>query len=200
MLALARFVEIRRFLSGSLLLVLLFTIGNAMAQTTAFTYQGKLADSGSPANGSYDFQFKLFDLASGGAQQGPTVSSNGVSVISGIFTVSLDFGGGVFPGANRFLEIAVKPASGSTFTLLSPRQQITSTPYTIFSGDSAKLSGIAASGFIQNTTSTQAATNFNIGGTGAANTFDAATQYNIGGSRVLSASAAAANLFAGPHR
>ena len=40
------------------------------AQTTQFTYQGKLSDASSPANGSYDFQFKLFDALSGGAQQG----------------------------------------------------------------------------------------------------------------------------------
>ena len=31
------------------------------AQTTAFTYQGKLTDAGNPANGNYDLQFKLFD-------------------------------------------------------------------------------------------------------------------------------------------
>ncbi len=29
----------------------------AFAQTTAFTYQGRLTDGGSPANGSYDLQF-----------------------------------------------------------------------------------------------------------------------------------------------
>lgn len=33
----------------------------ALAQTTAFTYQGKLTDAGNPANGNYDLQLKLFD-------------------------------------------------------------------------------------------------------------------------------------------
>ncbi len=28
---------------------------------TAFTYQGQLIDNGSPANGQYDFEFKLCD-------------------------------------------------------------------------------------------------------------------------------------------
>ena len=42
----------------------------AWAQTTAFTYQGRLTTGGNPANGSYDFQFKLFDALSDGAQIG----------------------------------------------------------------------------------------------------------------------------------
>ncbi len=32
----------------------------AFGQGTAFTYQGKLADNGNPANGHYDFQFGVF--------------------------------------------------------------------------------------------------------------------------------------------
>jgi hypothetical protein len=32
---------------------------------TAFTYQGKLQDGGAPADGLYDFDFKLFDGADG---------------------------------------------------------------------------------------------------------------------------------------
>ena len=50
--------------------------------------------------------------------------------------------------------------------------------------------------YIQNSTSQQTATNFNIGGTGTANILDAATQFNLGGSRVLS-NAGFNNLFVG---
>jgi hypothetical protein len=32
-------------------------------------YQGKLNDSGNPANGNYDFQLTLWDALSGGTQQ-----------------------------------------------------------------------------------------------------------------------------------
>src|SRR5215467_4903369 len=98
------------------------------AQTTAFTYQGKLIDSGNPANGSYDLQFKLFDTATvgTGTQQGSTVTVSNVIVSNGIFTVQLDFGAcpTCFNGAARFLEIAVKPTSCSTFTTLGPRQPL----------------------------------------------------------------------------
>jgi hypothetical protein len=105
----------------------------AQAQTTAFSYQGKLADNGNPANGQYDFQFKLFDTATvgPGTQQGSTLTVSNVTVTAGTFTVQLDFGSVVFPGAPRFLEIAVKKTIDSTFTTLSPRQPLTSNPSSI---------------------------------------------------------------------
>jgi hypothetical protein len=40
--------------------------------TQKFTYQGRLTDTNASANGSYDFQFALYDAATGGAQQGST--------------------------------------------------------------------------------------------------------------------------------
>src|SRR5690349_15799784 len=77
-----------------LLLLLLLTAISAFAQTTAFTYQGKLTDSGNLANGQYDLQFKLFDTATvgTGTQQGSAVTVSNVTVSNGIFTVQLDFG------------------------------------------------------------------------------------------------------------
>src|SRR4026209_2741737 len=80
---------------------------SSWAQTTAFTYQGKLTDAGSPANGNYDLQFKLFDspTVGMGAQQGATVVQNPVATSAGVFTVILDFGANVFSGGNRYLEI-----------------------------------------------------------------------------------------------
>src|SRR5689334_3106450 len=97
------------------------------AQTSAFTYQGKVSDSGTAANGNYDFQFKLYDALSSGTQQGTTATLNGVAISNGIFAVNLDFGAAVFSGAGRFLEISVKPAgSPNPYTVLAPRQQITS--------------------------------------------------------------------------
>ncbi|MEE4273541.1 MAG: hypothetical protein V2I67_17840, partial [Thermoanaerobaculales bacterium] len=57
---------------------------------TAFTYQGELQESGTPVTGSGDFQFSLWDAASGGAQIGATVPVNSVAVADGRFTTSLD--------------------------------------------------------------------------------------------------------------
>src|SRR5437773_416193 len=77
-----------------LLGVLLLAASGGMAQTTVFTYQGKLNDNGSPANGQYDFQFKLLDTATvgTGTQQGGTPTVPNVPVTAGLFTVQLDFG------------------------------------------------------------------------------------------------------------
>src|SRR5204863_6460822 len=100
-------------------------------QTTSFTYQGKLTDGGNPANGNYDLQFALFDNGAGGTQIGSTLTRSGVALNGGVFSVQLDFGVTAFPGANRFLEIGVRPSGGGTFTTLAPRQQISATPYAI---------------------------------------------------------------------
>src|SRR3989475_8079300 len=160
-----------RHFVGALFMVLCLFAGAsaAFAQTTSFTYQGRLTDGGTPANGNYDLQFALFDSLSGGAQVGSTQTINTVPVSNGVFTVSLDFGANAFTGASRFLEISARPTGGS-FTLLTPRQQVTSTPYAIRSANASsadtatnatnatnattatnatQLGGIAASQYVQ---------------------------------------------------
>src|SRR5439155_21331372 len=131
---------------------------NASAQTTAFTYQGRLTDGGTSANGNYDLQFALWDSSSGGSQIGSTQLISTVTVSSGVFAVTLDFGANAFPGANRFLEISARLSGGSSFTLLLPRQPITSTPYAVRSGNATfadaatnatQLGGVGASQYVQ---------------------------------------------------
>ena len=72
----------------------------AFAQTSSFTYQGRLTDGGTAANGNYDLQFALFDSLSGGTQVGSTQALNTVAVTGGVFTVTLDFGASSFSDAN----------------------------------------------------------------------------------------------------
>ena len=107
-------------------------VSYAAPMGTAFTYQGRLADANSPAEGLYDFEFAVFNALVGGSQQGSTVSKDDVDVIDGYFTVPLDFGGdpNIFNGDARWLEIAVRPGAGmGQFTTLSPRQELTPVPY-----------------------------------------------------------------------
>src|SRR5207244_2194288 len=111
-------------------LLLPLALATGYSQGTAFTYQGRLNDSSSQANGSYDFGFQLFDAASGGAGQGGPLRTNGVSVANGLFTVALDFGVNPFSaGASRWLEISVRTNGVGSFAILSPRQALTATPY-----------------------------------------------------------------------
>jgi hypothetical protein len=146
---------------AAILLVVLSAVINA--QSSTFTYQGRLTDSGTSANGTYEMQFKLFDGASN--QVGSTVTNSAVTVTDGVFTVTLDYGAAAFSGADRFLEIGVRPAgSANSFTVLAPRQQLTSAVYAIRSGSSAaadsattattatnatQLGGVAANQFVQ---------------------------------------------------
>lgn len=85
----------RTYVSLITVIVALECAVSAAPASTAFIYQGQLQTAGAPTDGLYDFRFTLYDAASGGNPVGSTVSTNAVSVASGLFTVSLDFGSGV---------------------------------------------------------------------------------------------------------
>jgi hypothetical protein len=105
-------------------------LSTLQAQGTAFTYHGRLNDGGSPADGTYDLTFALFSAISGPAQEGTTLTNAAVGVSNGLFNVTLDFGD-QFPGTPRWLEIGVRTNGNGTFASLTPRQQITATPYAV---------------------------------------------------------------------
>jgi hypothetical protein len=129
-----------------LVLCIGFSCGLAAAQTSVFTYQGKLTDMSAAANGQYDFTFKLFDTVSGGTQIGTDVLRDDVQITNGIFTVNLDFGAAAFTnGAARFLEISVRTgASTGAFQTLTPRQEITSSPFSIKSLNAASADSLSS--------------------------------------------------------
>ena len=125
------------------------TAGAQTPQGTSFTYQGRLADAGTPADGAFDLQFILYDAAVGGSQVGPIVLRDDVVVTGGLFTVSLDFGAS-FGGNRRWLDVSVRPgAATGPFTPVVPRQEISSAPSALFSaattwaGDAGKPAGFA---------------------------------------------------------
>ena len=103
------------------------------AQGTAFTYQGRLNDGGNPANGLYDLAFTVFDAGTNGTPQGPVLTNAATVVRNGLFTVTLDFGN-QFPGADRWLEIAVSTNGADSFATLQPRQMLTPAPYALTAG------------------------------------------------------------------
>ena len=158
----------------------------ADAQSTAFTYQGNLSLGGAPANGSFDFQFTLFSVPTGGSAVALGVAVNNVMVTNGNFSVLVNFGN-QFPGAERWLEIRVRSAGQGSFTILAPRQFVGSSPYSVKSLNTELLGGVLASqyvlttdprladariplpnspSYIQNRITQQTASNFNISGNG----------------------------------
>jgi hypothetical protein len=115
---------------------------------TAFTYQGRLTSSGTVANGTYDFEFRLYDDPLAGNLVAGPIAVPGVMVTSGLFTAPLDFGSTPFAGKVRWLAIAVKTSgSADPFTPLDRRQVLSPTPYAIFSSftDPANLTNLNAS-------------------------------------------------------
>jgi len=100
---------------------------------TAFTYQGQLLDGNQPANGTYDLRFNLFNALSSGAQVGGTQNKDDILVSKGIFNLQLDFGA-VFDGTALWLEVAVRRGSSTgAYSILSPRQPFTISPYAGYS-------------------------------------------------------------------
>jgi lysophospholipase L1-like esterase len=112
----------------------------AGAQTTTFQYQGHLIDQGAPANGAYDLQFGLYDALTNGDQIGPILTNSATSVSNGLFLVEINFGN-VFDGNNYWLQIAARTNGGGGFTVLFPRQPITSVPYAITAANALNLTG-----------------------------------------------------------
>ncbi len=101
---------------------------------TAFTYQGRLTDDGETVDGTCDLSFKLYDEAGSGTPPTggtllDTVEKPKQEVVEGLITVQLDFGGGVFKGDARWLEIGVDCGDGAV--TLSPRQLLTPAPYAL---------------------------------------------------------------------
>src|SRR5262245_22664655 len=105
------------------------------AQGTAFTYQGRLLDGATPANGLYDIRFSVWSAPSGPSQLGFNITVDDVAVSNGIFTVILDFGTGIFSGPARWLEVSVSTNGSGSFTTLAPRQELTPSPYAILAGN-----------------------------------------------------------------
>ena len=114
----------------------------ATALGTAFSYQGSLTENGNAATGNYDMQFYLRDAVSGGNPVGTTNTLAPVSASNGLFTVVLDFGTGIFTGNALWLEIGVRTnGSVSPYSTLSPRQQLTPSPYAIMANNASNLLG-----------------------------------------------------------
>ncbi len=120
--------------------------GSQNLSGTAFSYQGFLTIAGSPAGGSYDFAFELYDAALDGNQVGSTVVHDDVPVSQGQFTVQLDFGD-VFDGSPFWLQIGVSAdRTVDPYSILTPRQALRPAPNALFAfrSDWAGLSGVPA--------------------------------------------------------
>jgi hypothetical protein len=133
-------VLVRRF--SCIVALLAGLAASACGQGTLFTYQGRLMDAGAPAAGQYDLEFRLFDQAAGGTQQGGSLARTGVWVTNGLFSVELDFGSEPFAVDALWLEIGVrKTGAAGGFALLAPRQRLTTAPFAIRAASASSYAG-----------------------------------------------------------
>ena len=123
------------------LLLLVSATSRLVAQGTAFNYQGRLNDGGAPATASYDFRFVVYDAVTNGNAISLPLTNSAVGVTNGLFSVTLDFGAGVFAGTNVWLDLAVRAVTVTNFTALLPRQPVLPVPYAIFATGASNLLG-----------------------------------------------------------
>ncbi len=131
---------------------LLFPLSNSgFGQGTAFTYQGRLADNGSPANGTYDFRLRLALDPLGNIYFGTPCLTNGVPIANGLFTVTLDFGSAFLSGSNFWLEIDVRTNGNGNYTVLQPLQALTAAPYATMANTASNLLGMISAAQVSGT-------------------------------------------------
>jgi len=97
-----------------------------------FTYQGQLRDATGTVNATCDLRFTLWDDKDGGSQVGDTLVLEGIELVDGLFTARLDFGATTFQGDTRWLEVAASCPAGSGYSTLTPRQELTGSPYALY--------------------------------------------------------------------
>ena len=144
----------KQLLQAAAIFLLLFTLNSQLstvrAQGTAFTYQGRLNNSGSSAAGTYDFRFRLSADALGNTVLATTFT-NGIPITNGLFTTTLDFGPGFFNGSNYWLEVDVRTNGAGTYVALTPLQPLTPAPYAVFANTASNLSGVLPAAQISGT-------------------------------------------------
>lgn len=117
-----------RFASLGLALLSLAGLPSLLhAQSTAFTYQGKLEQNGQPATGIYKMAFRLYDRELGGSPL-KTFAVNSTPVTNGLFTVNVDLEGVGLLAPDAWMDILVVTNGPGAMTLLEPRTRLTATP------------------------------------------------------------------------
>ncbi|MDO8804090.1 MAG: hypothetical protein Q7R35_06650 [Elusimicrobiota bacterium] len=90
-----------------------------------FTYQGNLRQAGFLVNGNRNMVFRIYDSSTSGTELCPGLVHNNVSISTGVFRVVLEPAIADWQTGSLWLEIEI---AGNR---LSPREELTSSPYSI---------------------------------------------------------------------
>jgi len=122
------------FIKKLLVLMLIIYVSPTFAQVniSAFNYQGELIDTGTPANGEYDFLFTAFDAPVNGSQVS-VFSANNIQVSNGLFAIpQVDFSlTEIVNNEELWMTIEIKKSSDpvSSFETLEENQKLQTVPY-----------------------------------------------------------------------
>ncbi len=94
---------------------------------TNITYQGYIAENGTPASGTYSMAFALYNSLDGGTAIASLPESS-VAVNGGLFSVELTFDSSVWDTDVLYLQVTINSEE------MKPRQKITSVPFAIQAG------------------------------------------------------------------
>lgn len=175
------------------------TASAAVGINHQINFQGKLVNLNGTnvTDGSYSVVFSIYNVSTAGTALWTETQT--VTVTQGIFQVNLG-SVTVLPGTIDFntdnIYLGIKVGADAEMT---PRVTFTAVPQSF---NSEKLGGLDKTGFIQNGTSQQAASNFNISGAGTVGTSlttpllqsAAATGLNITGNAASTWSTSAGNI------
>jgi hypothetical protein len=185
---LASFLLVAPALAGAF--VLLGQKPALAANPATINFQGKVvnSDGTNVTNGSYSFVFRLYQNVTIGTYNPNTLTCSAdtncwweetdtLTVTNGVFQVELGSvcaftsacnsgHSGIDFSSQNALSLTMKFNSDAQ-GFMTPLMHLQSVPYAL---NSDKLGGLASSGYIQNTTSPQSSSNFNISGTGVAGT------------------------------
>lgn len=103
------------------------------------SYQGQLTDAaGAPLSGSHNLVFQLWDDQAAGSQVGSDIVKNGVTVVDGLFSLTLDAPADSINGRALWLQIGVDGV------WLTPRQELVPVPYALSLRPGARIEGDSA--------------------------------------------------------
>ncbi|MGA1841962.1 MAG: hypothetical protein ACMUIU_15190 [bacterium] len=132
-------------------LIVILMSSSALAVPGLINYQGNLTDAnGEPLDGFYNIRFTLYNAASVGTSMW-SEQQNNINVVDGIVSVNLgsitSFPPNLFDNDNLYLEIEIENPGSGLYETLSPRQQLTSTAYSMRAANSDTLNGMDSGEF-----------------------------------------------------
>jgi hypothetical protein len=117
-------------------LILLAGVAYPQQVPQVISFQGKLSDNiGAPITTAVDLRFRIYNQATGGTHLWEEIQASITPDVNGLYNVMLGSVTALIPtlpfNEQYWLEVGVQPAGGGPFEDLTPRYQMSSSPYAL---------------------------------------------------------------------